>query len=171
VLGIALRSLATRPVYELRSTTGTRLIDATSGAPVRVDEQVARDVATMVNEAPIRKATLLAEPNVEAREHEGTMWRLDFADAENSSAYISADTGRFLVMRGDTWRTWDFFWMLHNMDYVNRTSFNHPLIVFVAFGTLWLSGTGFYLLFKSFSRADVRWLRRRRKSAVKLGAG
>ena len=44
VLGIALRSLATRPVYELRSTTGTRLIDATSGAPVRVDEQVARDV-------------------------------------------------------------------------------------------------------------------------------
>jgi valyl-tRNA synthetase len=55
----------------------------------------------MVNEAPIRKATLLAEPNVEAREHEGTMWRLDFADAENSSAYISADTGRFLVMRGD----------------------------------------------------------------------
>lgn len=171
VLGIALRSLATRPVYELRSTTGTRLIDATSGAPVRVDEQVARDVATMVNEAPIRKATLLAEPNVEAREHEGTMWRLDFADAENSSAYISADTGRFLAMRGDTWRTWDFFWMLHNMDYVNRTSFNHPLIVFVAFGTLWLSGTGFYLLFKSFSRADVRWLRRRRKSAVKLGAG
>jgi hypothetical protein len=70
------------------------------------------------------------------------------------------------VMRGDTWRTWDFFWMLHNMDYVNRKSFNHPLIIFVAFGTLWLSGTGFYLLFKSFSRADFRWLRRRRKPIV-----
>ena len=33
-------------------------------------------------------------------------------------------------------------------------------------GTLWLSGTGFYLLFKSFSRADFRWLRRRRKPIV-----
>ena len=70
---------------------------------------------------------------------------------------------RFLVMRGDTWRTWDFFWMLHNMDYVNRKSFNHPLIIVVAFGALWMAGTGFYLLFKSFSRADFRWLRRRRK--------
>src|SRR3546814_5639057 len=89
-----------------------------------------------------------------------------FADAENSSAYVSLDTARFLVMRGDTWRTWDFFWMLHNMDYVNRKSFNHPLIIFVAFGALWLSGTGFYLLFKSFSRADFRWLRRRRKPVV-----
>ena len=94
------------------------------------------------------------------------MWRVDFADAENSSAYVAADTARFLVMRGDTWRTWDFFWMLHNMDYLNRTSFNHPLIVFVAFGALWLSGTGFYLLFKSFGKADFRWLRRRRKPVV-----
>jgi hypothetical protein len=30
---------------------------------------------------------------------------------------------------------------------------------------LWLSGTGFYLLFKSFRRADFRWLNRRRKPA------
>src|SRR3546814_13537349 len=73
-------------------------------------------------------------------------------------------------MRGDTWRTWDFFWMLHNMDYVNRKSFNHPLIIFVAFGALWLSGTGFYLLFKSFSRADFRWLRRRRTPVVTRSA-
>src|SRR3546814_12174863 len=95
------------------------------------------------------------------------MWRIDFADAENSSAYVSADTARFLVMRGDTWRTWDFFWMLHNMDYMERKSFNHPLIIFVAFGTLWLSATGFYLLFKSFTRTDFRWLRRRKKPVVR----
>ena len=48
--------------------------------------------------------------------------------------------------------------MLHNMDYANRTSFNHPLIIFVAFGVLWLSTTGFYLLFKSFKRRDFRWI-------------
>ncbi|MDF0544139.1 PepSY domain-containing protein [Sphingobium sp. H39-3-25] len=164
--GIVLRNIALRPVYEIQSATGTRLVDATSGEAVQVDEHVARDVAAMMNEGPIRSATLLARPNVEAREHHGAMWRVDFADTENSSAYVSADAGRFLVMRGDTWRTWDFFWMLHNMDYVNRSSFNHPLIIFVAFGALWLSGTGFYLLFKSFSRADLRWLRRRRKPAA-----
>ena len=166
VTGVDLRDLGARPIYELRTTKGVRLVDATSGEDIRVDEGMAREVASMMNEAPIRKVSVIAKPNLESRDHEGAMWRVDFADAENSSAYVSLDTARFLVMRGDTWRTWDFFWMLHNMDYVNRKSFNHPLIIFVAFGTLWLSGTGFYLLFKSFSRADFRWLRRRRKPIV-----
>lgn len=170
VTGVVLRDLGARPIYELRTTKGTRLVDATSGETVHVDEQMARDVATMMNEAPIRKVSVLAKANLESRDHEGAMWRVDFADAENSSAYVSLDTARFLVMRGDTWRTWDFFWMLHNMDYINRKSFNHPLIIFVAFGALWLSGTGFYLLYKSFSRADFRWLRRRRKPVVTRSA-
>lgn len=162
---VTLRDLAGRPVYELRTEKGMRLADAIDGTPVTIDADTARSVASMMNEAAIRGVKVLSKPNLEAREHEGAMWRVDFADKANSSAYVSAETGRFLVMRGDTWRTWDFFWMLHNMDYVNRTSFNHPFIIFVAFGALWLSGTGFYLLFKSFSRADFRWLRRRRAVA------
>lgn len=36
--------------------------------------------------------------------------------------------------------------------------------------TLWRSGTGFYQLFKGFSCADFRWLRRRRKPAVTRSA-
>ena len=167
VTGLLLRDLGARPVYELRTPKGTRLIDATSGEDIRVDAEMARHVASTMSEAPIRKVSVLPKSNLESRDHEGAMWRIDFNDAENSSAYVSLDTARFLVMRGDTWRTWDFFWMLHNMDYVNRKSFNHPLIIFVAFGVLWLSGTGFYLLFKSFSRSDFRWLRRRRKPVVK----
>ncbi len=165
--GILLRDLGARPVYELRTTKGTRLVDATSGEDIRVDAEMARNVASMMNDAPIRKVRLLTKPNLDSRDHSGAMWRIDFSDAENSSAYVSLDTARFLVMRGDTWRTWDFFWMLHNMDYVNRKSFNHPLIIFVAFGVLWLSGTGFYLLFKSFSRTDFRWLRRHRKPVAR----
>ena len=168
--GVLLRDLGARPVYELRTTKGTRLVDAISGEDIRVDAEMARNVASMMNDAPIRKVSVLAKPNLESRDHSGAVWRIDFIDTENSSAYVSLDTARFLVMRGDTWRTWDFFWMLHNMDYVNRKSFNHPLIIFVAFGVLWLSGTGFYLLFKSFSRSDFRWLRRRRKPVAKAAS-
>ncbi|MDQ8757390.1 PepSY domain-containing protein [Sphingosinicella sp. LHD-64] len=167
VSGVTLRNLAGRPVYELHTARGLRLADATNGAPVTVDERIARAVANGMNGAPIRSVEALARPNLEAREHAGRMWRVNFADEANSSAYVSAETGRFLVMRGDTWRTWDFFWMLHNMDYVGRTSFNHPLIIFVGLSALWLSGTGFYLLFKSFGRADFRWLRRRRPAPKK----
>ncbi|PKB19047.1 PepSY-associated transmembrane protein [Novosphingobium kunmingense] len=164
VTGIVLRDLGFRPVYELHSKDGVRLIDATTGERVEVDEDLARTVAAMMHDAPIRTVTPMDNANLESRDFAGPMWRVDFADAENTSAYVSRETARFLVMRGDTWRTWDFFWMLHNMDYVNRTSFNHPLIIIAGFGALWMAGTGFYLLFKSFRRADFNWLRRRRRA-------
>jgi hypothetical protein len=161
---LAVRDLAGRPVYEVRDAGGTRILDATTGARIEIDQGLATEIASHGIAARVVKASLLTKPNLEAREHSGPMWRIDFDDAEHSSAYVSATTGRHLVTRGNTWRTWDFFWMLHNMDYVSRISFNHPLIIFVAFGVLWLSGTGFYLLFKSFRAADFRWLRLRRRS-------
>lgn len=160
VSGLALRNVAGIPVYEVATASGTRLINAATGEPVSVDRALATRVAAHGARPPAIRATLLQKANLEARDHAGPMWRIDFDDAEQSSAYVSAVTGRHLVTRGDTWRTWDFFWMLHNMDYVNRASFNHPLIVIVAFCVLWLSGTGFYLLFKSFRKSDFRWLRR-----------
>jgi len=162
VTGLTLRDLVGTPVYELTTASGVRLVDARTGAPIRIDGALATRIAGHVAGMPTLRATLLDRPNLEAREHAAPMWRVDFKDAENSSVYVSATTGRHLVTRGDTWRIWDFFWMLHNMDYFSRISFNHPLIIFVAFGVLWLSGTGFYLLFKSFRKSDFRWLRRRR---------
>ncbi|AHE56606.1 PepSY domain-containing protein [Sphingomonas sanxanigenens] len=163
VQALVLRDIAGQPTYEISDAAGTRLVDAATGRPVRVDRALAEAVASHGVADPVVGAALLDHANLEARDHDGPMWRIDFGDAAHSSAYVSATTGRHLVTRGDTWRTWDFFWMLHNMDYVSRSSFNHPLIIFVAFGVLWLSGTGFYLLFKSFRSADFRWVLRRKK--------
>ncbi len=156
-----------RPVYEIGERGGLRIVDGLTGNPVGVDEGLVRQRATAIVDAPIRAVSLMNKPNLEAREFAGPMWRVDFGDAEGTSAYFAADTGRFLVARGDGWRLWDFFWMLHNMDYADRTSFNHPLIILVGFGVLFLSGTGFYLLFKSFTRRDFRWLSRRKASGGK----
>src|SRR3546814_10442055 len=82
---------------------------------MRVDEGMAREVASMMNEAPIQKVSILAKANLEARDHDGAMWRVDFADAENSSAYVSLDTARFLAMRGDTWRSEDHTYELQSL--------------------------------------------------------
>lgn len=160
VEGLVLKRIVDRPVYEITRGGAVTLLDARTGTPVVVDGTLAAAIAKEAfhHEAPIRSVEQLSKANLEAREHGGPMWRVNFADEENSSSYISAVNGAALVNRGDTWRTWDFVWMLHNMDYVNRTSFNHPLIVFVAFGTLWLSFTGFYLLFKSFRRREFNWV-------------
>jgi len=160
VEGLTLRRIVDRPIYEIKDRQGVRLLDARSGQPVSIDAAMAENIARQAfhHESAVTSVTRLDKANLEARDHAGAMWRVDFTDEENSSSYVSAETGRALVNRGDTWRLWDIAWMLHNMDYVNRSSFNHPLIIFVAFGALWLSFTGFYLLFKSFRRREFKWL-------------
>ncbi|MFD1104413.1 MULTISPECIES: PepSY domain-containing protein [Sphingomonadaceae] len=160
VESLTARQVAGTPVLEVVQGGTTRLFNAATGQPVAIDNELAVEVARAAyhQKAEVKSVSVLQKANLESRDHKGPMYRIDFADEENSSAYVSAVTGRPLVSRGDTWRLWDFAWMLHNMDYVNRSSFNHPLIIFVGFGTLWLSLTGFYLLFKSFRRREFNWV-------------
>ena len=62
------------------------------------------------------------------------LWRVEFADKDHTTLFVSADTGEVLGAKNDTWRLWDVAWMLHIMDYAERKSFNHPLIITVAHG-------------------------------------
>ena len=161
---VALRPLLDRQVYEIGTGDSLLLFDAASGMPLQVNAALARQLAEAGYEGKGRVAgvTRLRELTLAVRAHELPIWRVDFDDGQASSFYVSGATGKLLERRNDSWRLWDFFWMLHNMDYVNRTSFNHPLIVTIGFGALWLAITGVYLLFKSSWKAEGRWLRRRR---------
>ena len=95
VQGVVLRDLGTRPVYEVRTEKGVRLVDATDGAAISVDEGLAREVASMMNEAPIRQVSLLPKSTLETRDHEGRMCRMDVG-----SAHALLDTVRQLLARG-----------------------------------------------------------------------
>lgn len=171
VLGFTLRPLLHGHVYEVKTPDGIRLVDAASGRAMTVDAGLAKAIAAMDRggEVAVARVSRVTEPTLETREQSGPLWRVDFADDDDSSFYVSEATGRVVERKSDSWRLWDVAWMLHNMDYVGRTSFNHPLIVMVAFGVLWLSTTGFYLLFKSFRRTDVRWLGVGRRSPRRAG--
>ena len=168
VTAVAVRALLDRPVLEVATRKGVKLFDAADGRQILVDAALARDVAQRgyTGSGAVRRVQSLAKLELAVREHALPIWRVDFADEANSSFYVSGVTGKLLERRNDTWRTWDFFWMLHNMDYVNRTSFNHPLIVVFAFGIVWLAITGFWLLFRTMWKPDLRrlgrfWWRRR----------
>lgn len=54
----------------------------------------------------------------------------------------------------DTWRLWDFFWMLHNMDYSDRTTFHYPLIITAGIAMAWLTVTILLLLFRTMWQHD-----------------
>lgn len=51
--------------------------------------------------------------------------------------------------------------MRHIMDYGERTSFNHPLIITLGFAAGCLAGTGFWLLFRTGWRSDFKHWRAR----------
>ncbi|HYW16130.1 MAG TPA: hypothetical protein VE891_08250 [Allosphingosinicella sp.] len=162
VQALAVRPLLDAQVIEVTTPKGVRLFDAGNGRPIVIDGALAMKVAqaSYPGAGKLERVGRLAELELAVREHKLPIWRVDFADDANSSFYVSGETGKLLERRNDTWRIWDFAWMLHNMDYVNRTNFNHPLIVVLGFGIIWLSITGFWLLFRTKWRPDVRRLRR-----------
>ena len=78
--------------------------------------------------------------------------RVEFADRNETTLYVSATNGDLLAKRHDLWRWFDFFWMLHIMDYDERSDANNTLLrVSSAIGLLF-AVTGVWLLFYSFKR-------------------
>lgn len=160
---IGLRSLPDRQVLQVTTNRGVQLFDAANGSPIQIDRTMAASIATSAHPAGLTPSniTKLSDVTLPVREHELPIWQVDFADAERSSYYVSGMTGQLLERRNDSWRWWDFFWMLHNMDYAKRTSFNHPLIVMVGFAMAWLAVTGFWLIFRTMWRHDLVYVGRR----------
>ena len=156
IVAFTLKPLLARYVYEVRTPQGTRLIDSQSGAGVVVDAALAKAVALQqyAGEGSVEQVTRLARPNMETRDREGPLWRVQFDDAGDTAFYVSEATGQLLDKRTNAYRAWDVFWMIHIMDYTDRQSFNHPLIWTLAAAGVWMSITGFVLIFLAFRRYD-----------------
>lgn len=164
VRAVSVAPLLSRYVFNIDTKDGIRIFDAETGAPVRIDASLAGKVALAAHptRAAIKNVAPLTRVTLAVRDHALPIWRIDFADEANSSFYVSGTTGILLERRNDSWHLWDFFWMLHTMDYAKRASFNHPLIVVAAIGAVWLALTGLYLIFKTNWRPETRWVGRRR---------
>lgn len=159
VQGVKLRPLHDRYVFEVKAATGTAMFDAANGRRVAIDAAVARRLATAayIGEGQVNAVELVTQHGLETRGLVLPLWKARFDDADNTTLYVATATGEVVERRNDTWRLWDVFWMLHIMDYSNRTSFNHPLIITVATGVAWLALSGVILLFRSFRRSDFAW--------------
>ena len=134
-----------RWVWELRSDEARPvLVDASTG--VRLPD-VGRDEALSLAEARFlpkhtsATVTAVEGPTYEFR-GELPAWRVGFDDDEHRAVYVDGLTGELLTVRSDAWRRFDFFWMLHIMDYDERQDFNTPwLQIFAGLGVL-TSATG-----------------------------
>lgn len=158
VEAITYHMLGNRPVAELKTTKGTRLFDAETGAaarPVSADEASA--IALAAWRGGSKPSTTVNSVMAESPEYRGELpaWRVAFADPESTAVYVVAGSGRISAVRTGTWRLYDFFWGLHIMDWKNHENFNTPWLLGFAIGGLILGLFGTILLF-------MRWPFRRR---------
>ena len=169
VMSISSGWLLDQPVYTLANDKATWMVDAVSATPVALDAALATRIA-QASYSGSGKPTgaRLLKYTLETRKHKEPVWGIDFADADDTTVYVSANTGKVLEHRNSTWRLFDFFWMLHIMDYAERENFNNNLLVTSAIGGLFMALTGVWLLFASFRLAEFVPKRLRRVSSINV---
>ncbi len=163
ITGLSLGHFLGQPVYRLEPAEGSRLmVDARSGAvlsPISGEQALALAIADFTGEAKPDGANWLTETNLEYR-GPVPVWQVYLHDEEDTRLYVSPVLGRVVARRTNTWRIFDFFWMLHIMDYKNRTDFNNPLVIIASIIGLVAAVSGVVLLYYRFGKRDFSWLRR-----------
>jgi hypothetical protein len=167
---VELRTLLGRPVA-LVSAAGAkpRLYDLGSG---QLLSPIPADLATRIAEtdhAGEERAASVTLVEEESPEYRGALpaWRVDFDDGASRSLYVAVDTGAVGARRSTLWRTFDFLWSLHIMDFKNHEDFNTPLLIISTALGLIVIFTGFVLF---PSRLGYNAWKRRRRAAREKGA-
>ena len=154
---ITLRRFQGRPVYETRSADGAAIYDALDGKRLSpISEEAARAIARngFAGAGEVTRLQLVEDPGSEMRGiGPRPIWRAQFDDRLHTRIYVSPETGVILRRRNDVWRLYDFFWMLHIMDYEERHDFNNLLLRAASAAGLLFSLSGFAMIFFRKSRA------------------
>lgn len=140
-----------------------RLYDLSTGRqisplPARLAVQIAE--ADYVGDLRAAEVSLVTEESTEYRAALPA-WRVDFEDEANRSLYVAQDTGAVTARRSTLWRTFDFLWSLHIMDFENHEDFNTPLLIGATALSLVMILAGIVLF---PSRLGYNAWRRRRKN-------
>jgi uncharacterized iron-regulated membrane protein len=167
IFEIRLAPILDRWVWRIETHEGVTLRAAETGESIELNDEWIRRLAQQqyVGKGQLASVTFHPASTVETR-NSGATWEARFADESKTSLYFSADDGRLVEARNSTWRLFDFFWMLHTMDYQGRDNFNNPLVITMGMAALWLSLSGLILLFRSFRRQDFAFLAVGRRGAA-----
>lgn len=165
VKSVQLKVVQGQPYYVVRDAEGEHRHDALDGTEVLpIDAPAASQLARhyYAGSGTIAGTRLITEnPPSEIPARILPVWRVDFDDRFGTSLYIDPDTAALVTRRHDYWRVFDFFWMLHIMDYDERSDVTNPLLrILIIFGLVGVL-SGAVLLPFSFRIRKRRRARRR----------
>ncbi len=158
ILSLELKTRLSDPVYIFHYKSSKEIYNATTGEKIQslTENEISALIGKRlkVNTHPIE----VSLRTTATREFGGDLpaWRLDYDHPETFSIYASPLTGDILAIRNSKWRVFDFFWMLHIMDYSTRENINTPWLVALAGLSLLLTVTGFFLIWATFRRRNIR---------------
>lgn len=153
-----------QPVYVVDAEGGKALFDARTGArlsPLGEAAAKARAKALFAETGEVVSAEFITKAPLEVQTRPVPLWRVEFEGAWRPTFWISPYTGELVTRRHDLWRTFDFVWMFHIMDYDDRQDVNNPLIRVFTWMAVATAASGGWLLVYSFRRK-----RRARKAAA-----
>jgi len=144
---------------------GSALYDAKTGeklSPISAELAKAVAVADFNLDVPVASVRHITSPVTEYR-RSLPVWQITFSDDEDTALYVSLTEARVVARRSNTWRLFDFFWMLHIMDYDERDDFNNPLLMVFALSAALFTLSGLTLLFFRLRRRDFNIILGRRR--------
>jgi hypothetical protein len=139
-----------RVVWQLDVPRGAPvLVDARDGSmlpPVDAEEAKRLALTDVTGARGAVDATLFEkDAPIEYREKPMPAWRVVIDHDKEIHIYVHATTGEITARRNAKWRLFDFFWMLHVMDYSGREDFQHPLLTGFAVLAVLASTSGLVL--------------------------
>jgi hypothetical protein len=158
ITSVSLRALPgqTAPMYEVTTSTGKVLVDATTGqqrSPLPRDVIADLSRQYYAGKGELASLTLIErDAPLEIQTRPLPLWRADFDDWLETSLYVHPDTGVLATRRHRFWRWFDFVWMFHIMDYESRTDMNNGLLRTATIAGLVTVLSGCWLLYFSFRR-------------------
>ncbi|GAB2922663.1 hypothetical protein GCM10027181_22410 [Rheinheimera gaetbuli] len=158
-LHISDQQLSASPVYLVADDDQHYRYSATTGKPVSaLAEPEIRQlaVAQYLGQGQLQKVQLLQQLPQEVKSLNPPLWMVQFNDADNTHFYLDPATGLVQRVRTSGWRVFDFFWMLHIMDYQEHSNFNNPLLITTAAASLLFTLSGLVLLWQRFKPARRR---------------
>jgi len=117
------------------------------------EEAIAVAENAFIPESEIKEVELVSENTVhkhhEYRNQPLPAFAVTFDHKSGTTVYVSTELGQVVKFRNSNWRIFDFFWMMHTMDYQGRDNFGNLLLrIFSVLGLITIL-TGFILFFQS----------------------
>ena len=144
-----------QPVWRVQTTEGRYLVDGQSGQklPALTQAQAEASARSIYTGNPtIVSSKLLTEAPLEMQAAKPPFWQIEFEGWNRPTLYISPTTGELISRRHAMWRVFDFAWMLHIMDYDERSNVNNPLLRVATWTAVIMALSGAWLLLWSFPR-------------------